>query len=623
MGRGRSIVSVLSISLCLGISGFGRDAHETDLCVVEATPAGVACAVRAAREGLNVVLVNRTDHPGGILSSGLGVWDTVWEGKRAPIYDELRQGVFDYYRETYGENSPQYRNALPGESGHTNGKFEPRVIEGLIREMIEAEPNITFLTGYIPAEVEREGRLLKSIRFREFEGDKEVAVTAFAFADCSYEGDLLPLAKVAYRVGREAREEFREPHAGVVYMKPTKERPKGITDEQYEVHKGLQFRSFSGFQEILYPESTGAADGNVQAFNYRTILTDDPENRIPAERPESYDPAFLKTLEFISIVRPIPNSKIGWNRPQLIGLHQKYVEGDWDARQEVMDAHWDATMALLWFLQHDKSVPEEKREHWLRYGLARDEFPDNNHRPYEIYVREARRLDGRYMLTQHDLAPVPGTLRAPAHPDAVAMTDWYADSHAVTKGGVRGSLDEGKMMLHAETWPGQIPWRCLLPKDVDNLVVPVCLSSTHVAWGAIRLEPTWMQTGEAAAFGVVLAKGEGTTPGALDADGLVRRLAEKGFLISFLNDVDVMSGDPLFSATQYFGTRGFFSDYDAALEAPLTTGMQDVWKAALKEGSDPKETSAEVHRISGKKYSTTGKTRAEGLIELWNRLGEE
>ncbi|MAS92273.1 MAG: pyridine nucleotide-disulfide oxidoreductase [Verrucomicrobiales bacterium] len=595
---------------------------RADLCVVEATPGGVACAVRAAREGLSVVLVNRTQHPGGILSSGLGVWDTVWEGKRSPIYDELRQAVFDSYRETYGEESSQYRHALPGESGHTNGKFEPRVIEGLIREMIEAEENITFLPGYIPVEVEREGRLLKSMLFQEFRGEKTKTVEALSFADCTYEGDVLPLAKVAYRVGRESREEFGEPHAGVVYMKSTKERPEEISDEEYEAHEALNFRSFSGFQEILFPESTGAGDGNVQAFNYRTILTDNPENRIPVTKPEDYDPEFLKTLEFTSIVRPIPNSKIGWNRPQIVGLHQEYVEGDWDTRQKVMDAHWDATMALLWFLQHDESVPEEKREHWLRYGLTKDEFPDNDHRPYEMYIREGRRLDGRYMLTQHDLAPVPGTLRAPAHPDAIAMTDWYADSHAVTKGGVRGSLDEGKMMLHAETWPGQIPWRCLLPKEVDNLIVPVCFSSTHVAWGAIRLEPTWMQTGEAAAYGVLLAKENGVMPGTLDSERLVRRLSKEGFLISFFNDVVVTKDDPLFAATQYFGTRGFFSDYVAALDAPLTEGIEKVWRTAVEGDADANEISVLVHEISRKKDASTGRARGEGLLELWNQLNQ-
>ena len=405
----------------------------------------------------------------GYSSSGLGVWDTLYEGKRCPIYDELRQDVFDYYRVNYGDDSSQYRFALPGKSGHTNGKFEPRVIEHLLTQMVHREPNITLLTGYVPHSVQRNGREVESITFKEHFGKKSVTVRASTFADCTYEGDVLPLANVNYRVGREARDEFDEPHAGRIYMKGTKTKPDGINDACWETHQALALRKFSGFQEIVQPESTGVADGNVQAFNYRTILTSDSANRIPVSKPVSYDPEFLKTLEFGSIVQPLPNQKIGWNRPQLIGLHQAYVEGDWLTRQHVMDAHWEATMGLLYFLQNDPSVSVKRRTFWRQYGLAKDEFVDNNHRPYEIYVREARRLEGHYILTEHDLSPVAKTLRPPVHQDAIAITDWYMDSHAVTLGGVRGSLDEGKMMLHAETWPGQIPWRCLLPKGVDNL----------------------------------------------------------------------------------------------------------------------------------------------------------
>jgi hypothetical protein len=170
---------------------------EYDLVVIEGTPGGVACAVRAAREGLNVALVNRTEHLGGILSSGLGVWDTLWEGKRSPVYDELRQSIFDHYKTTYGEKSQQYRDALPGKSGHTNGKFEPHVVEKLITNLVAREPNITLLKGYIPVAVRRDGRRLTEVTIRNFKGTETIRIRAMIFADCSYEGDLLPLDAVA------------------------------------------------------------------------------------------------------------------------------------------------------------------------------------------------------------------------------------------------------------------------------------------------------------------------------------------------------------------------------------------------------------------------------------------
>ena len=521
-------ILLVEILLCGNVN-----AQTYDLAVFEATPAGAACAVRAAREGLQVALTNRTDHLGGILSSGLGVWDTLWEGKRSPVYDGLRQSIFDHYRTHYGETSSQYRAALPGKSGHTNGKFEPHVIEQLITDLVAGETNITLLKGYIPVAATRDGRRLTHVTIRQFNGAESIRIPAKIFADCSYEGDLLPLAKTEYSVGRESRDEFDEPHAGKIYMRATDQRPSLITDDQWQAHQLLPLRKFAGYQEILQPESTGAADRNVQALNYRTILTSDPANRIPIAQPTDYDPEFLKTLEYGSVVQPIPNQKICWNRPQLVGPHQAYVYGDWKTRQAVMDAHWNATMSLLWFLQHDPSIREQMREYWRRYGLPRDEFRDNGHRPYEIYVREARRLRGRYILTQHDIMPVPGTTLPPKHCDAIAMTDWYMDSHAVTKGGVRGSLDEGKMMLHAETWPGQIPYRCLLPPDLDNLLVPVCLSTTHVAWGAVRLEPTWMQTGEAAGYAASLAIQEKREPATIDVTKLVATLEANGFLIDF------------------------------------------------------------------------------------------
>ena len=190
---------------------------QADLCVYEATPGGIAMAVRAAREGLSVVLVNHNDHLGGILSNGLGVWDTLWEGKRAPIYDEARQAIFDHYRTTYGEKSPQYRDALPGKSGHTNGKFEPKVAEMVLTGLVKKESRIRVINHRVPQSVKRESNLIQSVTFMSLWGDVEdIEVQAKVFADCSYECDLAALAKVPYRLGRESREEFGEAHAGVI-----------------------------------------------------------------------------------------------------------------------------------------------------------------------------------------------------------------------------------------------------------------------------------------------------------------------------------------------------------------------------------------------------------------------
>ncbi len=585
---------------------------EADLCIYGGTPGGVACAVRAAREGLSVLLVNRHDHLGGILSSGLGVWDTQWEGKRSPIYDEVRAAFFDHYRTTYGTESPQYRDALPGKSGHTNGRYEPHVAEQIINKLVAQEKNITVLRGLMPVAVERVGPLMKAVTFRPSQHGKGITVRAQIFTDCTYEGDLAALAKVPYRVGREARTEFGEPHAGIIFMRPVSQAPSPEAAALTALHDELKLRKFTGWQ-VLMPQSTGAADEAVQACNYRTMLTTDPANRVPIPKPAHYDPYLLKSLEIFSGVESIPNGKFGWNRPQLVGQQTAYVEGDLAVRQRIEDEHWEMTLGLLYFLQNDPTVPEIVRRAWLEYGLAKDEFTDNAHRPYEMYIREARRITGRAIYTQHDAMLAPGLHRAPVHTDSIAMTEWYMDSHSCTTARVPGGLEEGKAMLHQETFPGQLPYRCLLPQGVDNLLVPVCLSATHVAWGTVRLEPVFMQIGESAGLAAALAVKSKTTPAQLDSDQLVRALCERRSTVTFFNDVNVGGDEKWIPAAQYFGTKGFFYDYNARLADPLESATAKAWAEGLakllKGKIDP---NALAHAVAAAGHSSgKGITEAE------------
>jgi len=609
------------VTLSIFLAASAPHAEEADLCIYEATPGGIAMAVRAAREGLSVVLVNHNAHLGGILSSGLGVWDTLWEGKRAPIYDEARQAIFDHYRTTYGEKSPQYLNALPGKSGHTNGKFEPHVAEMVLTRLVTQEKNITVMRGYYPAAVQREGPLLKSVTFREITGSGTKQIGAKIFADCSYEGDLAAVSEVPYRVGREPRNEFKEPHAGVVFMESVKTAPTEEIARAAKLHAALNLRKFSGFQRIKEPESTGEADGNVQAFNYRTMLSSDPANRLPVQMPADYDPERLKLLEHGSIVSPIPNSKRGWNRPQLVGMQTDYVAADWPGRRKVMDAHWNATLALLYFLQNDPSVEAARQKSWREYGLAKDEFADNAHRPYEFYVREARRITGRYIFTQHDAMLTSDLERAPVHADSIGATEWYLDTHACTPRHIPGALEEGKMMLDVETFPGQVPYRAILPQGVDNLLVPVCLSSTHVAWGTIRLEPTWMALAESAGHAAALSVQQNIAPALLNPDRLLRKLVSNHVMVSFFNDLDVASDDPRIAAAQYFSTKGFFADYNARLDEPLKESTRHIWGqglASLRAGTlKPMEFVKQVREAESAASPLLDQSRGESLLRMW------
>jgi hypothetical protein len=193
--------------------------------VYGATPGGVACAVRAAREGLDVVLVSHTEHFGGMLTSGLSTMDTLYNGARAPIYDELRRGILEYYAKTYGNDSPQYQAAQPG---HPKTRYEAHVAERLINQLLGAESRIKTIKRYYPVSVDRQGSLIGSVTFQEMDGDDSVTLSASAFADCSYEADLAAAAGVRYRVGREARHEFQEPHAGVIFMRQMPSMPSSL-----------------------------------------------------------------------------------------------------------------------------------------------------------------------------------------------------------------------------------------------------------------------------------------------------------------------------------------------------------------------------------------------------------
>ena len=562
-----------------------------DLLVVGGNPGGIACAITAARDGLEVVLSNHTPVLGGLPANGLSLWDTLYEGRRSPIYDELRWGIFDFYKEKYGEDSPDYRNCLPAPPDtpafyHSNGRYEASVFESMVTEMVEVESNIRVIRDVYPVEASRDGRLVKSVILAEMDGGKRYEVTADAFADCSYEGDLMAVSGTSYRVGRESRDEYDEPHAGHIFMAKLGD---ADDDEDYVDSRVRRIKGKLNLRHLGYrflrvlEQSTGAGDGVVQAYNYRMVLSEEPDNQYIPKCPDGYDPEYLKTLGWSSVNGPLPNGKWGWNRPQILGSQSAFPEGDWSARRKVMDEHLKATLQIFHFLRNDPSVDEKVRERWRGLGFAKDEFPENGYMPYEIYVREARRLEGRYMFTEHDGSLCADYDRAPIFEDSIAYTEWYMDTHSCTNEKAEGAMEEGKLVLNWQTFPGQLSYRTLLPKDIDNLLVPGCASSTHVAWGTVRLEPTWMNMGESAAHAVLTAKQDNVPPAAVDVNRLQMELADRRISLSFFNDIDVAGPEAWIPAIQYLGTKGFFPSYDAKPEQDLDASTARTWAKGAGE----------------------------------------
>lgn len=554
------------------------DGRRYDVVVVGGTPSGVACAVRAARDGCSVLLVQHTQHLGGMMTNGLMQWDALYGGPRAPLFSELLQNIEEHYRTTYGEDSRDYKVVHYTHTHYPIGWVEPHIAEREFSRLVAAEPKITTLLGYYPAAVKRDGAVLQSVTLREFSGDRIASVEGATFVDAMYEGDLLALAKAEYRVGREARSEYDEPHAGKVFTNIDKgPAPQDAVDGK------LNIRPYGSKQGSIDPKSPYSADGAVQAYNMRLCVTSDPANRVMlTSPPEGYNRAEYVDYERKAIAtNGGPNHKSHMNSPILPGENHGYPEADWPTRERITKRHLDFALGLIWFLQNDESVPAARQKEFRRWGLPKDEYLDNGHLPYEMYVRETRRLVGRHVYTEHDNSRAPGLTRTPIHEDSVAVTDWYMDSHSCTTDSRPDYHYDGKLILTEESRPGQIPYRAMLPKEIDNLIVPVCLSATHISWGAVRLEPVWMQTGEAAGVAAALAKRKQTTPGKLSGDALTRALAEDRHLVSFFNDFEVSAGDDWVPAIQYLGTKGFFADYDARPTKPLTREVAQFWAEGL------------------------------------------
>lgn len=630
------------VMLAQSVRSADVDGRNYDFVVIGGTASGVACAVRAAREGCSVLLVQHNRHIGGMLANGLMQWDALYGGPRAPLFTELLRNIEKDAIARFGKDSKSHQIIRHTHEHYPVGWVEPHVMERECHRLVADAKNVTLLLEHYPVAAERDGALLKCVTLRAYGTTHDVAVKAAMFADATYEGDLLALAKVPYRVGREARAEYDEPHAGKVFVNIDHRAPESVVKE------GLNIRAYGSRQGGIDQASPFTADGYPQAYNYRFCVTRNPDNRVMlTEPPPGYNRNEYVNYERKSIATNAgPNLKSHMNSPILPGENHEYPEAAWPEREKIIARHRNFGLGLIWFLQNDESVPAGKRAEFRQWGLARDEFPDNSHIPYEMYVREARRLVGRHVITEHDGMLAKDYARAPIHPDSVAVTDWYMDSHSCTTDSRPGFKYDGKLILTEESRPMQVPYRALLPQGVDNLLVPVCLSSTHVAWGALRLEPVWMQTGEAAGWAAALSKSHQTIPGKLNSEVLLRTLVAKRHLVSFFNDLKVDAQDSWIEAAQYFATKGFFHDYNVRPLEPLTSETAAAWiegwralqkgkldaasnasmiAKAEKNRSAPVSAKAWRQMLGGSVEKTAGDQmlkRGEALRMMFARLGQ-
>ena len=481
---------------------------QHDVVVYGDSAAAVAAAVQAKRQGLDVVLVNSTDFLGGMTCSGLSASDIFHRDAVGGVARELYGRIGQHYGKEYVDY------------------FEPHVAQAAMDALVKDAGLTVFLKETLdraPGGVTKEGT-----RIQAFRTSSGKVFAAKVFIDASYVGDLMAAAGVSYSVGREPNTLFAETLNGAQRGddKPRKhytqkDKDHFIKDVDPYVKPG---DPSSGLLPFVFAEDPvpGEGDRRIQAYNYRLCVTTDPANRLPFAKPAGYreldHEMLLRNLEagdvrFPALIHKLPNGKADWNSmhavgTDYVGANWAYPEADYATRRKIEQAHELYIRGHLWTLANHPRVPAEIRAVAASYGLCKDEFPANGGFSPMIYIREARRLQGAYVMTEQDCK---GKRRAD---DPVALASFGLDSHAVryfvTQ---RGYLERDGVIWNVPPRPYGVSYRSLTPKaeECTNLLVPVCLSATHAAHGSIRMEPVFMQLGQAAAMAAGLAIKHGTS----------------------------------------------------------------------------------------------------------------
>lgn len=527
------------------------DEGQYDVVIYGGTSAAVTCAVQVKKMGKSVVIVSPDSRLGGLSSGGLGHTDS---GNRAVVGGLAREfyhRLWLYYqREDAWTVQPMPREngrLSPNVRGNDNQTqtmwaFEPSAAEKTFKAFIDEYEIPVCRAERLDREkgVKKSGAKIESITTlsnKTFRGK--------TFIDATYEGDLMASAGVGYRTGREANSEYGETLDGIQVKHAIYHQFEGFVDPYVEKGKpesGLLPR----INEKLNGQD-GDGDALIQAYNIRMCLTNDPKNMVKIEKPENYDPLdyeiLIRSIEagqnvFMSFTS-MPNYKTDSNNDlavstDYIGGNYDYPDASYARRDEIYEQHRAWQQGLLWTLQNDPRVPENIRAEISKWGLAKDEFAENGNWSPQLYVREARRMKSDFVVSERHLRYLDETARS------VGMGSYNMDSHhcqryvAVDEEGRATVRNEGDVEVNPGA-PYPIDYGAIVPKknECDNLLVPVCVSCTHIAFGSIRMEPVFMILGQSAGTAACLAQDAGVSPQELDYAVLRKRLLDDGQVLEY------------------------------------------------------------------------------------------
>ncbi|MCA9214690.1 MAG: FAD-dependent oxidoreductase [Planctomycetales bacterium] len=504
-------VAISATAVCQQSVTAGGDGDiSADVVVYGSTPAGYCAAVAAAREGVDVVLLEPTDHIGGLNTGGLSHSDSNQCDRNTLM------GLFDEWHRRIEKDYASRGISLHykvSEKNHAVWTYEPHVATRVTEQMLDEAGVRVFTEKYLHSAHKDGARITRIVT-------SDGSFHANVFVDATYEGDLMAASGVSWTIGREGRDECGESYAGKQFPK-SKMRINGFDDQG------------NPLPLVTTTDAGPAEDGdkNVMVYSFRLCLTEDPENRVPFPKPANYDPARFEIMRRFAKsggrlgfdLYPMPGNKFDGNNSiggqfslGLVGGGNAWCEANEAERKEIWEAHKQYTLELYYFLTTDSAVPEAVRQRYAMLGLCKDEFAAYGHFSPALYVREGRRMRGMYVLSQKDI------LDEPEKDDPIIVSSFPIDSHdcqrVASKDGYvinEGTIFPVRMKDTKQGYPYHVPYRSILPKPAEctNLLVPVSLSCTHVGISSIRVEPTWMILGQSAGVAAALtAKAEPRLP---------------------------------------------------------------------------------------------------------------